>query len=179
MEDGASFLLVDDQLSVLHVVAKRRQAAHPHALLLGSGDLVADAFAGHFPLELGKGEQHVQGKPPHARGGVELLGDRDEGDAPSVEGFHDLGEVEQRTRQSVDLIDHHDVNLGLREYRPRSRCRAGRSIVPPEKPPSSYKVGKTVQPSCFWERMKAAQASRWASSELNACSRPSSDDLRV
>ena len=111
MDDGASFLLVDDQLSVLHVVAKRRQAAHPHALLLGSCDLVADAFAGDFPLELGEGEQHVQGKPPHRGRGVELLGDRDEGDAPSVEGFHDLGEVKQRTRQSVDLIDHHDVDL--------------------------------------------------------------------
>ena len=42
--DGASFLFVDDQLSVLHVVAKRRQVAHPHALLLGSCDLVADAL---------------------------------------------------------------------------------------------------------------------------------------
>ena len=60
MDDGASFLLVDDQFSVLHVVAKRRQTAHPHALLLGSCDLVADAFAGDFPLELGEGEQHVQ-----------------------------------------------------------------------------------------------------------------------
>jgi hypothetical protein len=27
--------------------------------------------------------------------------------------------------------------------------------------------------------LKAAQASRWASSELKACSRPSSDDFRV
>jgi hypothetical protein len=40
-----------------------------------------------------------------------LLGYRDERHAPSVEGFHDLGEVEQRTREPVDLIDHHDVNL--------------------------------------------------------------------
>jgi len=28
------------------------QAAHPHPLLFRRGDLVADAFAGHFPLEL-------------------------------------------------------------------------------------------------------------------------------
>jgi hypothetical protein len=34
MNDGASFLLVDDKLSVLHVIAKRRQAAHPHAFFL-------------------------------------------------------------------------------------------------------------------------------------------------
>jgi DNA-binding transcriptional LysR family regulator len=36
-----------------------------------------------------------------------------------------------------------------------------------------------LQPSCFCDRMKAAQASRWASSELKACSSPSSDDFRV
>ena len=55
MENGASLLLVDDQLPILDVITKRRQAAHPHALLFGSGDLVADTLAGQFPLELGKG----------------------------------------------------------------------------------------------------------------------------
>jgi hypothetical protein len=39
----------------------------------------------------------------------------------------------------------------------------GWSLVPPENPPLSYSVGNTVQPLCFCERMKAAQASRWAS----------------
>ena len=113
MEDSASLLLVDDQLPVLDVIAKRRQAAHPHALLLGCGNLVADALAGQFPLELGKGQQHVQGQSPHARACVELLRDRDEGHALSVKGFHDLGEVEQRTGQPVDLVDHDNVNLAL------------------------------------------------------------------
>jgi hypothetical protein len=98
MEDGEGLIIVNDQLPVLNVVTKRRLTAHPHTLLLGSGDLVADAFPGHFPLELRKREQHVQGKPPHRGRGIKLLGNRNEGDAPSVEGFHDLGEVKQRTR---------------------------------------------------------------------------------
>ena len=35
------------------------------------------------------------------------------------------------------------------------------------------------QPSERWLRMKASAASRWASRELNSCSRPSSVDFRV
>ena len=35
------------------------------------------------------------------------------------------------------------------------------------------------QPSPAWLRMKASQDSRCACNELNSCSRPSSDDLRV
>ena len=106
-----SLLLIDDQLPILDVVAERRQAAHPHALLLRRGDLVADSLAGHFPFKLSKGEQDIQGQPPHACGGVELLRDRDERDTTSVKGLHDLGEVEQRARQTVDLINDNHVDL--------------------------------------------------------------------
>ena len=42
-----------------------------------------------------------------------MLGDRDEGDARGVEGFHDLGEVEEGTRKSVDFVDHDNVNVAL------------------------------------------------------------------
>src|SRR5712671_606211 len=59
-----------------------------------------------------------------------------------------------------------------------SCCRAGRSIVAPESPPSSYPSDRHTQPSCRWLLMKASQASRCACSELNSCSSPSSDDLR-
>ena len=111
MTDGESILLIDDQLPVLHVIAEGRQATHPHALPLGSGNLIADTFASDLPLELGKREQHVQGEPPHRGGGIELLGYRDEGDALGVEGFHNLGEVEQRTRQPVDFVNLHHINL--------------------------------------------------------------------
>src|SRR6185312_965756 len=94
MKDGESLLLVDDQLPILHVITKGGQTAHPHALLFGGRDLVANSFANHFPLELGKRQEDVQGESAHACGCIELLGYRDEGDAPSIKGVHDLGEVE-------------------------------------------------------------------------------------
>jgi hypothetical protein len=37
---------------------------HPHALFLGRGDLVADAFAGDFPLELGEGQKDIRDRCP-------------------------------------------------------------------------------------------------------------------
>jgi hypothetical protein len=60
-----------------------------------------------------------------------------------------------------------------------SRFSAGRSNVAPEIPPSSYRSGTSTQPSAFWLTMYDSQDSRWASSELNSCSNPSSLDLRV
>ncbi len=74
-------------------------AAHPHAFLLRQGDLVPDLFPGYLTLELGEGEEDVQREPPHGGGGVELLGDRDEGDAVPVEQVDDLGEVAQGTAE--------------------------------------------------------------------------------
>src|SRR5206468_1463544 len=41
---------VDDQRALARVVAERHIAAHPHALLLRGGDLVADPFAGDLPF---------------------------------------------------------------------------------------------------------------------------------
>src|SRR2546425_137508 len=46
-----------DQLVVSAPVTEGRHAAHPHALLLRGGDLVADALPGDFALELGEGQQ--------------------------------------------------------------------------------------------------------------------------
>ena len=114
MEDVADQLglaFVWDQPAVLDVVAKWRHAAHPHALALAGGDLVADALAGHLPLELGEGQEDVQHQPPHRRGGVELLRDRDEGHAIALEHIHHLGEIGEAACQAIDLVDHHDVDL--------------------------------------------------------------------
>ena len=44
--DGLGILRVNDQLTVSHDIADRHDAVHPQALLLGGGDLVADALAG-------------------------------------------------------------------------------------------------------------------------------------
>src|SRR5215831_17152578 len=52
VEEGLSLLLIDDQLPIPDIIAERRQSAHPHALLLRRGDLVADPLAGHLPLKL-------------------------------------------------------------------------------------------------------------------------------
>ena len=82
--------------------------------ILRSRDLVTDAFAGDLALELGEGEQHVEGQPPHRRRGVKLLGHRDEGHVPLVEDFHDLGEVTERACQSIHLVDDYSVDpVGL------------------------------------------------------------------
>ena len=103
--------LVDDQLAVPDVVAERDVAAHPHALGLRRRDLVADALAGDLALELGEREQHVERQPAHRRRRVELLRHRDERGAVRVEHVDDLGEVGQRARQPVDLVDDDDLHL--------------------------------------------------------------------
>jgi hypothetical protein len=86
-------------------------AAHPQALLARGEELVADAFTGHLALELGKREQDIQRQPAHGGGGVELLGDGNEGHPVPVEGLDDLGEVGERAGQAIDLVDHDDIDL--------------------------------------------------------------------
>ena len=54
-EDGPhllGFWRVDGQGAAGGIVTQRQVAAHPHALGLGGGDLVADPLAGDLPLEL-------------------------------------------------------------------------------------------------------------------------------
>ena len=130
-------ILDDVQRPVLDPIAERDHAAHPDALPLRGGDLVADPLAGDLALELGEGEEHVQGQPPHAGGRVEGLGHRDERDAMGVEQLDQLGEVGQRSGQPVDLVDDDRRRSAAPWTSASSFCRAGRSIEPPEKPPSS------------------------------------------
>ena len=87
-------------------------------------------------------------RPMRGRG-VELLGDRDEGDAVAVEDVDDLGEVGRASASAGRPCRRRPRRSGRPRCRPAAACRAGRSSVPPEKPPSSYSVGSTVQPSCF------------------------------
>src|SRR6516162_937689 len=75
------FAVDDDELAVLHPIPERRYPAHPHPLPFRGGDLVTDALADDLALELGKGQQDVQGQPPHRGRRVELLGHRDKGHA--------------------------------------------------------------------------------------------------
>src|ERR1700736_3354568 len=61
---GLALGRVDDERALACIIAQRHIAAHPHALLLRCGDLVANAFAGDLPLELGKGQQHIERNAP-------------------------------------------------------------------------------------------------------------------
>src|SRR5260370_30922248 len=106
----AAFRLIDYQTPIAPVIAERHDAAHPEPLLLGGGNLVADALAGHFALELSEGEQHIERQPPHRAGGIELLGHRHERHAVGVEDLDHLGEVGERAGQPVDLVYHHYID---------------------------------------------------------------------
>jgi hypothetical protein len=50
---------IDDQLAIRQIVPQGYRSAHPHAFLLGGGDLVPNALSSHFTLKLCEGEQHV------------------------------------------------------------------------------------------------------------------------
>ena len=75
LSDCSCFLLVDGEGPAIGLVAERYEAAHPHALALGGGDLVADALSRDLALELGEGQQHVERQSPHGISSVELLSD--------------------------------------------------------------------------------------------------------
>ena len=64
--DELSLLFDDMEGAVFDPVAEGNRSAHPDALPLQGGDLVADSLAGDLALELGEGQQHVQGQPSHA-----------------------------------------------------------------------------------------------------------------
>jgi hypothetical protein len=103
------FFLIHDQATVDYVVTDRYQTAHPHPLLLGGGDLVADSFAGDLTFELGERQQYIQRQPSHRGRSVELLDDRDERYAASIEHFDHPGKVRERTGEAIDLVDHHNI----------------------------------------------------------------------
>ncbi len=76
MEDSPNavgFYVIYGDLSILGVIAERHHATDPKALALGGGYLVPDALGGDLALELGKGQQDVEGQPSHRGGGIELL----------------------------------------------------------------------------------------------------------
>jgi hypothetical protein len=97
-----------------HQSPQRNHAAHPHSLLFRGGDLVPDALARNLPLELGEGQQHVEGQPSHAGRGVERLGHRDEEDAMGIELLDQLGEVGEGAGQPIDLVDDDHVDPSRR-----------------------------------------------------------------
>src|SRR5271156_4161115 len=107
------FVFVDQQFALADVVSDRNRTSHPDPFTLGGGDLVADAFADNFALELCEGEQHVQGEPAHRGSGIELLGDCYERHTLSIEQLDHPGEVGQGPGQAIDLVYDHDIDRAL------------------------------------------------------------------
>src|SRR5260370_42113371 len=116
---------MDDELSVADLIAERSPTPHPHALLPGGGDLVADALANDLPLELGEGHEHVERHPPHGALGIERLRDRHKGYAVILEGFYQLEKIQHGARKTIDLINDYDVDptgLNVGQETPKSRA---------------------------------------------------------
>ena len=70
-------------------------------------------LTGDLALELGKAQQHIEGQPSYAVGGVERLRDTDERDIVAIDGLDDPGKVHQAAGQPVDLVDHDDIDPAL------------------------------------------------------------------
>ena len=59
----------------VNLVTPGDHTAHPHALLLGGCDLIANTLCSNFSLKLGEGQQYIQSKPPHGGRSVKGLSD--------------------------------------------------------------------------------------------------------
>src|SRR5271166_5258493 len=109
--DQRHVLRNDLELLADAAIAERNGSSDPNPLALGGGDLIAHPLADHLALELGEREQHIERQTPHARGRVEGLRHRDEGDTMLVKEFNQLGEVGERPCQPVDFVDDEDVDF--------------------------------------------------------------------
>src|SRR5690348_12892973 len=93
--DHRRFGFMDHKLPILDPVAERHESPHPHALLAGVRELVADALTNHLALELGKGQKDVECQAPHRGRRVEGLRNGYERDAVTLESFDQLGKIHQ------------------------------------------------------------------------------------
>src|ERR1700730_5087037 len=79
----------------------------------------------------------IEREVPHLACRIELLRHRHERGIVCVEDLDQPRKIGERLRQPVDLVDDDDVDRPARISASR-RCSAGRSILPPENPPSAY-----------------------------------------
>ena len=77
MVDGFWPGLVDNELVA---VVTERTVPPVHLPLRRLAAILSLTRRRQFPLELGKGQQHVEGQPSHGCRSIELLGDGDERD---------------------------------------------------------------------------------------------------
>jgi hypothetical protein len=87
----------DDHNLLIHCgIAEGDRTPDPNSLALGGSDLISHPLPDQFALELGKGQQHIERKPAHARTGVERLGDRYKRDTLGIEQLDQLGKISER-----------------------------------------------------------------------------------
>ena len=108
-EDG--FGLVYDEPLVLDRVAEGDRAARPLPLPPRRCDLVAVLSPIISLSNSAKDMSMLRVSRPIGVGGREVLGDGHEGCSGPTEALHQLGEVEERAAQAVDLVDDYDVDL--------------------------------------------------------------------
>jgi hypothetical protein len=89
-----------------------------------------------------------------------LLGDRDEGHALCIEGFHDLGEVEQRTGQPIDFVDHDNVDVAGDNV--AKKVLQGRAVHGPAREAAIVIQGRQDHPA-FVLRLRKPRAGHRAS----------------
>ena len=149
------FLRVDKESPAVtvEVVAKDQVSAGPLPLLPGGRLLVPCPLRDDFSLELGERQQNIERQPSERGSRVELLGYRHETDALLFEQIHHPGEVAKRPAEAVHFINHDTIELAGPGYLRCRRFKAGRSILAPVYPPSSYPAGSKDQPSPAWLRM--------------------------
>ena len=85
-------------------------------------------FPRNLALELGEGEQYIQGQAPHRTGGVELLSDVDEGDAASIQRIFEL------------------VSIPHSRFTMLRAGRAGRTITPFSSSRKKFRILKRGRP---------------------------------
>jgi hypothetical protein len=64
------------------------------------GSLLSPASADGPPLELGKGQEHIEREPPHAGADVEGLRDRHKRDVVGIEQLDEIDEISKRAGQA-------------------------------------------------------------------------------
>lgn len=73
-------------------------------------------------------EGDVEGQAPHRGGGIERLGDTDEGDIVPLERLDQFGEVHQRAGQPIDLVGDDDIDetvIDIGKKPPKGRTLQG------------------------------------------------------
>ena len=96
----------------------------------------------------------------------------------AVEHLDQLGEVGQRAAEAVDLVDDHHIDQPVLDIL-HQPLQAGPLQRAARKSPVVILIADQHPALGALEATNASQASRWAWSELNSCSSPSSEDLRV